>query len=64
MAKKGGFTAPPPPSPTIPSAAKFASQGDAHVKTDAQIKFLYYSMRFNIYIRERCLMLVLNLTTK
>ena len=27
-----------------PPAAKFASQGDAHVGLDAQIKFLYYSL--------------------
>ena len=25
-----------------PPAAKFASQGDVHVRIDAQIKFLYY----------------------
>ena len=30
----------PPPSPT----AKFASQGDAHMRTDPQIKFLYYPL--------------------
>ena len=29
----GGVSAPSPPPP--PPAAKFASQGDAHVKTDA-----------------------------
>ena len=29
-------------SPKTPSAAKFASQGDAHVRMNAQIKFLYY----------------------
>ena len=54
----------PHPFPTNPSAAKFASQGDVHVRTDAQIKFLYYLLRVNIYIRKRCLMFVLNLTTK
>ena len=32
-------TTPPPPNPP---AAKFASQGDVHVRTEAQIKFLYY----------------------
>ena len=42
MAKKEGLTAPLPPSPENPSAAKFASQGDVHVRTTAQIKFLYY----------------------
>ena len=30
-----------PPNPP-PPAAKFASQGDAREKPDAQIKFLYY----------------------
>ena len=30
--------------PVNPPAAKFASQGDAHVRTNAQIKFLYYSL--------------------
>ena len=32
-------TTTPPPNPP---AAKFASQGDVHVRTEAQIKFLYY----------------------
>ena len=35
-----GLTVPPP----NPPAAKFASQGDVHVRTDAQIKFLYYQL--------------------
>ena len=41
-------TSPPPPPPPKKKkqqnypAAKFTSQGDAHVRTDAQIKFLYY----------------------
>ena len=52
------------PSPANPSAAKFASQGDVHVTTDVQIKFLYYPLHVNIYIRKRCLMLVSDLTTK
>ena len=39
----GAVSAPSPPTPP-PPAAKFASQGDAHVKTDAQIKFLYYPL--------------------
>ena len=47
-----------------PSAGKFASQGDVHVRTDAQIKFLYYPLHVNTYISKRCLMLKLNLTTK
>ena len=37
-----GLAAPPPPPPPNPPAAKFASQGDVHVRTEAQIKFLYY----------------------
>ena len=40
----GAVSAPSPPTPPPPPAAKFASQGDAHVKTDAQIKFLYYPL--------------------
>ena len=40
----GAVSAPSPPPPPPPPAAKFASQGDAHVKTDAQIKFLYYPL--------------------
>ena len=39
----GGLTAGSYSAPN-PSAAKFASQGDAHVRTDAQIKFLYYPL--------------------
>ena len=27
-----------------PPAAKFTSQGDAHVRTNTQIKFLYYPL--------------------
>ena len=38
-----GLSVPLHPQPP-PPAAKFASQGDAHVKTDAQIKFLYYPL--------------------
>ena len=30
------------------TAAKFASQSDAHVRTDAQIKFLYYPLTRDI----------------
>ena len=33
----------PPPLPK-PPAATFASQGDDHLRTDAQIKFLYYPL--------------------
>ena len=28
--------------------AKFASQGDPHVRTDAQIKFLYYPLMYRV----------------
>ena len=31
-------------SPPNPQAAKSTSQGDAHERTDTQIKFLYYPM--------------------
>ena len=42
IAKKGrGLTA--PPTPKAPTA-KFASQGGANLRTDIQIKFLYYSL--------------------
>ena len=37
---KRGLTAPT----SNPPAAKVASQGDAHVRTDTQIKFLYYAL--------------------
>ena len=37
---KRGLTAPT----SNPPAAKVASQGDAHVRTDTQIKFLYYPL--------------------
>ena len=30
--------------PRNPPAAAFASQGDAHLRTDAQIKFLYFPL--------------------
>ena len=38
--------APPPPPPSHPNspAAKFASQGEAHMRTDTQIKFIYYPL--------------------
>ena len=43
--RREGLTAPIPPFPKEnPPAAKFASQSDAHVKTDAEIKFLYYPL--------------------
>ena len=40
--KIGAGLPPHPPPPPNTSAARFASQSDAHVRTDAQIKFLYY----------------------
>ena len=57
--KKGGLTVraysapPPPPHPPTPKnqkkpAANFASQGDTHVRTDAQIKFLRYPLSSNM----------------
>ena len=48
----------PSPSAANPSVKKFASQANFHVRSDAQIKFLYYPLCVNIYIRKRCLMLV------
>ena len=41
------------PNPTTqnPPAAKFASQSDAHVRTNAKIKFLYYPLSRNILPR-------------
>ena len=43
---RGGITVPmPPPLPAPkPPAVKFTSQSDAHMRTDAQIKFLYYPL--------------------
>ena len=37
----GGLTA----QSLQPPAAKFQSQGDAHMRTNAQIKFLYYPLK-------------------
>ena len=42
--RREGLAAPIPLPQTKPPAAKFASQSDAHVKTDAEIKFLYYPL--------------------
>ena len=45
MGGGGGAPAPYSAPPSLdPPAAKFASQGDAHMGTDAQIKFLYYPL--------------------
>ena len=41
--KGGGGLHPPSPTPK-PLAAKFTSQGDARLRTDAQIKFLYFAL--------------------
>ena len=35
---------PPPHPPPPPPATKFASQGDAHMRTNTQIKFWYYPL--------------------
>ena len=40
----GELTAGSYSTPINPPAAKFASQGDVHVRTDAQIKSLYYPL--------------------
>ena len=40
----GAYTAPFLLPIQIPPAAKFASQGDAHVRSDTQMKFLYYPL--------------------
>ena len=37
LQQSGAYSLPHPPA-----AAKFASQGDAHMRTNTQIKFLYY----------------------
>ena len=51
----GGYSAPPslPSSPTNPSAAKFAPQGDVHMRTYTQIKFLYYPLAWYIKVASR-----------
>ena len=41
---------PHPPSPPKPPAANFVSQGDAHMRTEAQIKFLYYPLPMFFYL--------------
>ena len=40
----GGVCGPPPPTTPPPPAAKFASQDDAHMRTNTQIKFWYYPL--------------------
>ena len=40
----GGLHRPPPLPPQKTPGAKFASQRDAHVRTDAQMEFLYYPL--------------------
>ena len=37
-----GLQRPPPLLPRTPPTAKFASQRDAHMRTDAPIRFLFY----------------------
>ena len=46
MVKVGAYSA----SPLSPPAAKFASQGDAHLRTDAQINFLYYPLHMHLTV--------------
>ena len=43
---------PPPPAPN-PPAVKFTSQSDAHMRTDAQIKFLCYPLLWWVEISFR-----------
>ena len=40
----GGGAGPPPPPPQEIPAVNFTSQGDAHVRNDAQIKLLHYTL--------------------
>ena len=42
--KIGGGSLQPPSPPQNPPAAKLASQGDAYVRNNSQIKFLYYPL--------------------
>ena len=42
--KIGRWDCKPPPPPHPPPNAKSASQGDAHMRTDPQIKLLYYPL--------------------
>ena len=58
-----GLIAPPPPSPPPnPPAAKFTSQGHAHLRTNTQIKFLYYPLtlifKYNS-IESKCTILII-----
>ena len=50
-----GVTASPPQKKT--PAAKFASQGDAHIRTDAQIKFLYYPLVIEYHLYASALLI-------
>ena len=52
-----GVTASPPPPKKKTPAAKFASQGDAHVRTDAQIKFLYYPLVIEYHLYASALLI-------
>ena len=53
--QQGATVHPPslPSSPTNPSAAKFAPQGDVHMRTYTQIKFLYYPLAWYIKVASR-----------
>ena len=46
---------PPPPSQT----AKLASESHAHVRTGAQIKFLYYNLGVGVNLRDHMLLILL-----
>ena len=50
MAQIRGAYSVPSPFPANLSAAKFPSQGNVYVATDAQIKSPCYPLRVNIYI--------------
>ena len=51
----GGLQRPLPPNPP---AAKFTLQGDAHVRTDAQIKVLCYPLKINSMYLETVVLVI------
>ena len=50
----------PPPPPT----AEFTSQGDSHMRTDAQIKFLYYPLGVGFNLPDHMLPILLKKSSK
>ena len=46
------------PLPPNPPAAKFTLQGDAHVRTDAQIKVLYYPLKISSMYLETVVLVI------